>query len=106
MRIPTTWASTFTGTFDETRSTHTKDGSKRLLDSDDEEDTLRFFQLFRQPLEMRPKEREIVLLLYGGHFHLVTNIDRLINQRWGVSNVIRSGSLCHRCGERFDPRYP
>jgi len=94
--------------FDENRSTHTKSGAKRLMDSDSENEgnTLRFFQLFRQPLKMRPKEREIVLLLYSGHFSLVTDLDKLINQKRGVSNTIRRGNVCHRCGERFDPRYP
>ena len=82
-------------------------GVKRTRDVPGDEDRRpTFLELRRTPLKMRAPEKEIKLLLYEGHYLLITEFEWLANQKRGVANIRRHAKhVCHRCLRRFDERY-
>ena len=55
---------------------------------------------------MRAHEKEIKLLLYQGHYLLITEFEWLVNQRHSAANRRQHAAhVCYRCMTRFDGRY-
>jgi hypothetical protein len=88
---------------DRGEDTSTKAGAKRALDGrakDERRPT--FLEARRQPEKMRPTEREIKLLLFEGHYLLIKQFERLVNQQVNVVNVRHGAShVCYRCMRCF-----
>ena len=77
---------------------------KRAVDGEERRPT--FVELRRTPTVMRSPDKEIQLLLYRGHYLLITQFEWLVNQQRGVANRRQDAAhICYRCMTRFDARY-